>query len=168
MSLPFRSFRAVSIHRSLLAAFAVCASLSAAPAFAGISVRLDGIPNTFSVSSVQAGFGVSTKGQLAQLACSDLTITKPLDEASVLLAQAVATGQFVPTGTIAFTRAESGEPFTYYIIGMTNIRVTGFAQNSGGDRPDETVSLKAGAISLTYLASADATPQSIPVNCPKD
>jgi type VI secretion system secreted protein Hcp len=141
-----------------------CAGLLALPAgaSAAIFLELDGIQgesnaegfeNQIEVGSFQ--FGVA-KSRDKAASFSDVTLTKELDKASPALMLRTASGATIPSAKLRFTRASERGQVVFLRYCLAGVRVTGFSQSSGGDRPSESISLSYTTIVQSYTQQ-DAT-----------
>ena len=134
-----------------------CAFLLVLPsaASARIFLELDGIPgesnaegfkNQIELGSFQFGVG-RLKDKAPSF--SDISVTKQLDKASPELMLRTANGAIIPSARVRFT-SSSDTGTTYLRYCFTGVRVTGFSQSSGGDRPSESVTLSYGTVVQSY------------------
>ena len=154
---------------TLAAAIAIPAhSAAAVDAF----LKLDGIPgestdakhkNEIVVESWSFGVAprVSATGQqtTARPCVSDIVITKHVDKSSPLLFMHAATGKHIPSGIIVVRKA--GEtPIEYLVVTMQDVIVTSInSTSSGGDSPEESISLNFQTLSISYTPqSSDGAP----------
>ncbi|MGC3957255.1 MAG: type VI secretion system tube protein Hcp [Verrucomicrobiota bacterium] len=109
--------------------------------------------NLIAIDSMQWGLGVSIAsggggGGVSAPSFSELTLTKRLDSASLPLLFSCADGQQKTTAVLTLKHPVSG--VAYYTITLGKVYVTGFSQNSGGDRPTETITLHYETIKWVY------------------
>jgi type VI secretion system secreted protein Hcp len=102
--------------------------------------------------SMPHGGGVS-KRESSDPSLSEVTFTKQLDATSTLLLQQCLVGEMDTTAKVVFTRTKAGgetEPFLQYTL--TNCAITGYSVSSGGDRPNESLSINFTKIEMKYTA----------------
>lgn len=138
-------------------AFALAFVLTSSPAFAAIDayLQIDGIkgespthPGWIEVSSFQwgagRGAGLPTGGAAGREASapsvSEVVVTKTTDSASPFLMKCAASGCHYKKVTLAVRKA-GGEQLLTYIL--TDVMVSGYhvSGSSGGDRPQESMTL---------------------------
>ena len=99
---------------------------------------------------------VSATGQqtTARPCVSDIVVTKRVDKSSPILFMHAATGKHIPTATITVRKA--GErPLEYLVVTMQDVVVTSVnSTSSGGDSPDESLSLNFQTIGISYTPQA--------------
>lgn len=83
---------------------------------------------------------------------SEITVSKSLDSASVLLLQEALTGKAV-TVEIDFVKTGEGQLETYLKFTLTNTLISGYSMSSGGDRPSESLSLNFTKIEMKEMGS---------------
>ena len=81
---------------------------------------------------------------------SDVTLTKLFDRASINLLTAIANQEVLTNVTIEFVTPPA--TVAYYRVALTNARLSGYSQSSGGDHPSESASLSYSTITLTDVA----------------
>ena len=107
------------------------------------------------------GRGISTRpGKVADReatapSVSEVAVTKALDTATVGLVQEALTGRGV-WAQVDFCRTEEGKLEVYLSYLMENCMISGYAANSGGDRPSETLSLNFTAIECKVIPAGEA------------
>jgi type VI secretion system secreted protein Hcp len=129
-------------------------------ASANIFLELDGIPgestadgfeNQIELSSLQLGVGKGSKAA----SFSEITVTKLLDKSSPELMLRTANGTTIPTARVRFTRQSDAKVDVYLRYCFTGVRITGFSQSSGGDRPSESVSFSYATIVQSYTQGSE-------------
>lgn len=105
-------------------------------------------PNTIAASSFS--FAVAnTNGSSPKF--SDITISKNVDRSSPLLLLGSAQGTNIATVNLYAQKSVGGTPTDYYVIKLTDVKVTSVAQSgSAGGAPIETVSFSYGKIEIDY------------------
>jgi len=116
------------------------------------------------VSSLQWGAGRaitltpgSTQSRESSMpSVSEVTITKDLDPASVKLFS-YCCGLDAKGKTVKFEFVRSGSPGdTYLVITLTDAMVSGYSMSSGGDKPQESISLNYTKLEKKYIPSGEA------------
>jgi type VI secretion system secreted protein Hcp len=107
-----------------------------------------GFEDQIEARSFQFGIGKSSKDKPASF--SEITISKDLDRASPELMLRVASGAIIPSAKVRFTKSSDGGETTFLRYCFTGVRITGFSQSSGGDRPSESISFSYGTIVQSY------------------
>ena len=141
-----------------------CALLLALPgaADARVFLELDGIQgestlvgfeNQIELNSFQFGVGRSASAKAAP-SFSEVTVTKQLDKSSPELMLRTANGSTIASARIRFTQQTAEGQVVFLRYCLTGVRITGFSQSSGGDRPSESVSLNYGTIVQSYTQQA--------------
>jgi type VI secretion system secreted protein Hcp len=140
----------------------VCAFLLALPsaASANIFLELDGIQgesnavgfeNQIEIGSLQLGVGRGAK----EANFSEVTLTKQLDKSSPELMLRAANGTTIPSATLRFTTTGQEKVVVYLRYCLTGVRIAGFSQSSGGDRPNESLSLSYATIVQSYTQGSE-------------
>ncbi len=87
------------------------------------------------------GIGSASSGAGAgKVSVHDIHITKTVDRASPMLRQAAASGQRFPRVVLEMRKA-GGDPRAYTTYVLENVLISGFSMSSGGDRPQESLTL---------------------------
>ncbi len=114
------------------------------------------------VSSVQFGVGraVSTSGggkdrETSNPSISEVSVTKTADRASCDLFAQAAGGKQLGTAKIDFIQQSEGEPQIYMQIELDKPIVTGYTVSSGGERPEETISINFVKVKVHYWQFED-------------
>jgi type VI secretion system secreted protein Hcp len=147
----------------------VCLLASASPAIALINAYLfvDGIkgPSTtrqdaidlesFSVGVANAASTTTRAGATGQIVskpiCSDLSIMKVVDSASIpLIADALA-GKVIANVKIVYSKAAvGGGPFDYFTLTLGNVIVTSVQESGSNENPTESVSFSAQTYTFSF------------------
>ncbi|MBM7788512.1 Hcp family type VI secretion system effector [Tenggerimyces flavus] len=93
------------------------------------------------------GAGVTTCGAAA----APIALSKRMDRSSMPFVKAATLGTVLPTATFAFTKAGT-QPFEYYRVTLTNVKVTSVSTQWKGDVPTELVKLSFTKICWSYTA----------------
>jgi type VI protein secretion system component Hcp len=152
--------------RPLVVAGALAAAASSASA--AIFLFVPGVPgqsvdvrhqNWIDLSSFQIG--------VANRVCSGITVTKQIDNSSPVLSTAALLGGVYPTMTLDFTTGVDGRSYLTYVL--SNATVTGVSQSSGGDLINESMSVYATSLAVTYRSQqpdgSAGTPVTYTLNC---
>jgi type VI secretion system secreted protein Hcp len=132
------------------------------PGMAAIYLKIDGIDGEVTatghekwieVSSAQwgVGRGVGDPGSGRDVTApsfSEVVVTKLTDKTTPLIFKesVIGNGKNV---TLHFTETSNATERTYQVITLTDVLVSGFSQNSGGDRPAESISFNFTKLVLT-------------------
>ena len=140
---------------ALLAACALFLALPGA-ASARIFLQLEGIPGESTAVGFENqielqdfGFDVG-KSKDKPASFSEFDVAKQLDKASPELMLRTANGATIASARIRFTQPTAEGQVVFLRYCLTGVRITGFSQSSGGDRPSESVSLNYGTIVQSY------------------
>ncbi len=148
--------------------------LLAASTATGIHMRFTGIPtgpassdhtNEIPISSFQFGVGRPVSGasgapRVAGAAnVSEVTLTHATDTFSIALLKASLNGVGSATATLFFTNltGAGGTPLDYLTVTLGQTFVTGFSMSSGGDNPDESLSLNFATMTFRYRLPTGTT-----------
>jgi type VI secretion system secreted protein Hcp len=94
--------------------------------------------------------GTSTR-ESSEASVSEITVTKHTDGASLKLLEAALHGTLDKQVVITFTRTQSGGGVQAYLsYTLTDCGVSGFSLSSGGDRPNESLSLNFSKFEFQY------------------
>lgn len=92
-----------------------------------------------------AGLGVgSARGgdrSTSEPSVSEITATKNLDKSSEHLFKNLLKGESLAKGEISFTSASKGTSIAYAVLKIEDVIVSGYSMSSGGDFPQESISL---------------------------
>ena len=107
----------------------------------------------------------------AQPSCAeDISITKPVDNASPVLFAKAAAGVPIPTATISVRR--SGEDAKdFLVITLSDVLITSVSQSGAGGGPSESVSFGFSSAKISYTpqadtgTSSDAIDANVPGSC---
>jgi type VI secretion system secreted protein Hcp len=92
----------------------------------------------------------TTAGDTGKLSVAEITVTKPTDRASVRLIEAAVMGKVFAKAQITYARTDEARLVAYFVVDLTNARVSSVATSSGGDRPMEQLSLAGEQIRWTF------------------
>jgi len=84
--------------------------------------------------------GGSADRESSSPSVSEIVTTKPMDKSSVAWLEAALWGEGVDV-TIDFCKTDKGKLEVYAQYKLTNAMVSGYSVSSGGDRPQESLSL---------------------------
>ena len=140
-----------------------CAFLLALPSAASASIFLelhgiqgesnaDGFVNQIELGSAQLGVGRGAK----EANFSDVTVTKELDKSSPELMLRAANGTTIPSAKLRFTTTGQEKAVVYLRYCLTGVRIAGFSQSSGGNRPSESLSLSYATIVQSYTQGSES------------
>jgi type VI secretion system secreted protein Hcp len=107
-----------------------------------------GAGNSTSIGSAASGAGVG------KAAVHSIRIVKTIDSASPLLRQAGSTGRHFAKATLMMRKA-GGEQQAFMTYVLTDVLVSGYSMSSGGDRPQESLTLN-----FAKMEMSDAGPTS--------
>ncbi len=145
---------------------ALVATVWVAPAFGAVNAYLfvDGIDgpsptklHAIDILSFSVGVAreVSTSAQgsgtkLSKAVCSDLSIMKTVDSASIPLVKFAFVGQTVPNAMVVYTRPIGDAQQDYFTITLSNVLVTSVQHSGSNENPTESVSLSAGTFKFSF------------------
>ena len=112
-------------------------------------VTSEGYKNWMDVSSLQFGVGRGISSQAGSMSnrestmpsVSEVVITKSMDASSALLLKESFAGSEGVTVVLAMVRTGKDMPEEVGRIVLENVLVSSYSMSSGGDRPQESVSL---------------------------
>lgn len=108
------------------------------------------------VSRALAATTASAQGARAgKIACSDLSIFKVLDVASVPLVKAAFTGQIIPHVTLIYDKPVGEKQQTYFTLTLSNVIVTSVQESGSNENPTESVSFSATTFAYSFSPEAD-------------
>ncbi len=108
------------------------------------------------VSRALAGTAGSAQGtRVGKVACSDLSIFKVLDVASVPLIQAVFTGQIIPHVTLIYDKPVGDKQQTFFTLTLSNAIVTSVQESGSNENPTESVSFSATTFAYSFSPEKD-------------
>ena len=139
-----------------------CAFLLALPSAASANIFLElegiegesnavGFENQIELGSLQFGVGRNAKGA----SFSEVSVTKLLDKSSPQLMLRTANGTTIPSAKVQFTTTGGDKVAVYLRYCFTGVRITGFSQSSGGERPTESVSFSYATIVQSYTQASE-------------
>ncbi len=130
-------------------------------------VTTTGYEKQFEVISFQFGIGRgvgsptggSTNREASTPSVSEITLSKNLDEASGNLVKEAFSGAGKATAVISFVRTDANGGVTYLEYTLSNVMVSGYSISSGGDKPQESISLNFTKVEVKITPqNADGTP----------
>ena len=95
--------------------------------------------------------GGSSDREASAPSVSEIVVTKPTDSASTLLLDEALEGEGQDV-TIDFCKTDKGQLSVYLTYTLNNTMISGYSISSGGDRPQESLSLN-----FTKIACKDTT-----------
>jgi type VI secretion system secreted protein Hcp len=148
--------------------------LLAAATATGIHLRFTGIPtgplgtdhtNEIPISSFQFGVARNVSSpaggtrQAGPANVSEVTLTHATDNFSMALLKASLNGGGTATATLFFTNltGTGGTPLDYLTVTLGQTFVTQFSMSSGGDNPDESLSLNFATMTFRYKLPTGVT-----------
>jgi type VI secretion system secreted protein Hcp len=99
--------------------------------------------------------GAAAGARVGKVACSDLSIMKVVDVASVPLIQAAFTGQIIPHVTVIYDKPVGDKQQTYFTITLSNVIVTSVPQSGSNENPTESVSFSATTFAYSFSPEKD-------------
>ncbi len=105
---------------------------------------------TLPISSSTAGGATSGKPSF-----SDLIITKAYDLSSPHLMHGCASGRHIPEVILELKTITGDMSYTYLKITLEDVIISSVSMSSGGDRPQESLSLNFGKATQTYFKQDD-------------
>ena len=163
-----------ALHNTALAAFATVTLLSSSPvSTAAVFAKHDGIDGESAdanhdkwIDVLSIDWGMHRPGggatgatrQRGAVVVEDLTLTMDYEKASPKIAEKCLMGEVIPKLEIELTSTYGGARATYLKYELTNVMITSYHMNSGGDkdgdgvqdRPLASVSLNFEEIKVTY------------------
>jgi type VI secretion system secreted protein Hcp len=162
----FGPYFARSRSRSVAAVAAMFALVSAGTAMAAVNAYLfvDGIdgpsttrPHAIDVLSFSVGVSeAATTGRTGAQAtvgkpnCSDLSIMKVLDSASIPLVAAAFTGQTLANVKLVYTRPVLDKDVDYFTLTLSTVMVTSVQESGSNENPTESISLDAKTFTYSF------------------
>ena len=126
--------------------------------------------NDIALSSFQFGLSrevtfLSGTRATGKVATTEVTVTKSLDQFSPALLRQSLTAP-TATATIYFTNLTGvgGAPLDYLQVVLSNTLITSFNMSSGGENPDESLSLNSTVMSFKYKLTPTSTLQTVTYN----
>ena len=105
-----------------------------------------GVTNAVSTTTRAGATGVA----VAKPVCSDLSIMKVVDSASIpLLADALA-GKILTTVTIVYSKTVGDSSFDYFTLTLGNVIVSSVQESGSNENPTESVSFNAQTYTFSY------------------
>jgi type VI secretion system secreted protein Hcp len=122
------------------------------------AVTTKGFEKWIEVDSFQFGvgraIGTAARGaatrEASEPSISEVVISKRLDKASTKLFQDATGGDLSATVTFKFTTTTKDKVETYLAYELTNCGLSGYSLSSGGDAPQESLSLNFTKLMCTY------------------
>jgi type VI secretion system secreted protein Hcp len=152
--------------RSLATVAAMFALVSTSSAMAAVNAYLivDGIDGSsqtrahaidvlsFSVGVSEAVSTSRVGGQasVGRPSCSDLSIMKVLDSASIPLITAAFTGQTIASAKVVYTRPIVDKQVDYFVLTLSTVMVTSVQESGSNENPTESVSLSAKSFTYSF------------------
>jgi type VI secretion system secreted protein Hcp len=93
--------------------------------------------------------------RVGKVSCSDLSIMKVVDVASVPLIKAAFTGQIIPHVTVIYDKPVGDKQQTYFTITLSNAIVTSVQHSGSNENPTESVSFSATAFAYSFSPEKD-------------
>lgn len=120
--------------------------------------QVEGFKDTLEVSSFQFGAGLSvTSGTSNQTrstshpSFSEINVTRVSDSATPQLLQHLASATTMAGDTvITFTREDNNATLSLIVIKLTDVILSSVSLSSGGDEPQESISLNYAKITVEY------------------
>lgn len=124
--------------------------------------KIEGFTDHFEVNSCQFGVGrgissahgTSTR-ESSIASVSEIVITKVSDGTTIKLFEEALHGKLDNKVEIKFVRTTKNKPTVYYSFELEGCGVSGFSMSSGGDRPQESISLNFDKVKLGYNPVGD-------------
>jgi type VI secretion system secreted protein Hcp len=121
-------------------------------------VTTDGFSKWIELNSFQwgvgRGIGTAARGAVnregSEPSISEVVVTKVMDSASNNLFVDAVAGTMNSKATIKFTTTTKGKVETFLTYDLTDTGLSGYSLSSGGDKPQESLSLNFTAVSITY------------------
>ena len=107
------------------------------------------------VSRAVATTAGATGARAAKVSCSELSILKQVDVASIPLVQAAFTGQVFPHVTLIYDKPVGDKQQTYFTITLTNAIVTSVQESGSNENPTESVSFSATSFAYSFSPQQD-------------
>jgi len=161
-----RSYSARSRSRSFAAIAGALLLVSAGSSMAAVNAYLvvDGIdgpsvtrPHAIDLLSFSQGVStavsttrVSSGAGAGKVNCSDLSIEKVLDAASVPLVQGAFTGQTFAKVQLVYTRPIAGKETDYFTLTLGSVLVTSVQESGSNENPIESVSFAAKTFTYSF------------------
>jgi type VI secretion system secreted protein Hcp len=106
------------------------------------------------VTATTAG---STGARASKVTCSELSILKVLDVASVPLVQAAFTGQVIPHVTLIYDKPVGDNQETFFTLTLSNAIVTSVQESGSNENPTESVSFSATTFAYSFSPEKDGS-----------
>lgn len=122
----------------------------------------DPIKKAIELHSIQFGVGCGLTKQKnlgfkreGEPSLSEVTVSKVCDKASTNLFKEVCGGGFFKKGEIAVTKLVNKKPEPFFKLQMEEVFVSGWSISSGGDSPQESLSLAFNKIKVCFNPEKD-------------
>jgi len=102
--------------------------------------------------AIASGVGTSADRESSKPSISEISISKKMDASSPLIFTEACVG-ISQTVTIVLCKTGQEELEVYMEYELTNCMISGYSVSSGGDRPNETISLSFTQLVMTYTPS---------------
>ena len=89
-------------------------------------------------------------GGAGKPSCGPIEVTKMLDKASPPLMAALFKGTTLNKVVISFSATRKDTLVDYYVVTLTDAQLSAFTQDSGGDRPSESLEMIPRQIDVSY------------------
>jgi type VI secretion system secreted protein Hcp len=150
--------------RPLLAGALAATALSAVDAQAAIFLKITGPDikgestndkhkDEIAVNSFTAGFAAAAAANgfgAGRPSCGPVEISKMLDVSSGPLVSALMKGTVLQKAVFSFPLNNNDKQQDYYVVTLSNVTLSSFAQSSGGDRPSESLELLPRQVEFKY------------------
>jgi type VI secretion system secreted protein Hcp len=114
--------------------------------------------------SIDTPIGRATNREAAVPSIAEIVITKPLDNASIGLLNAVLNDSKGTTVKIDFTKTGTGAtPDVYLNYELTNTLISGYTISSGGEKPSESITLNFTKLAEKFIPYDDTNKAQPPV-----
>ena len=125
------------------------------------AVTTKGFEKWIELSSFQWGVGRavgtaargSTNREGSEPSISEVTVTKVMDVASNALFSDAVGGDFSTTVQLKFTTTTKDTVTTYLKYELSNTGISGYSVSSGGDNPNESLSLNFTKVMITHTGT---------------
>jgi type VI secretion system secreted protein Hcp len=98
------------------------------------------------VSTARAG----GQANVGRPSCSDLSIMKVLDSASIPLVIAAFTGQTISNAKLVYTRPINDKQTDYFVLTLSTVMVTSVQESGSNENPTESISLSAKSFTYSF------------------
>jgi type VI secretion system secreted protein Hcp len=152
--------------RPLLAGALAATALSAVDAQAAIFLKITGPDikgestndkhkdeigvNSFTAGFAAAGAAIGIGAGAGRPSCGPVEISKMLDVSSGPLVAALMKGTVLQKAVFSFTNTNTDKQQDYYVVTLSNVTLSSFAQSSGGDKPSESLEFLPRQVEFKY------------------